>query len=69
MPDDRIVQDGYLLKEEPEPEVGTRLRHHSAEWVKHTHTRQEWEVGRGTDACLLPSFHSGPALSLTSLSR
>lgn len=62
MPDDKIVQDGYLLKEEPEPDVGTGLRHHSAEWgwgEAHPRSYRSGEVGR-THTFLLPYFTLGP---------
>lgn len=58
----KIVQDGYLLKEEPEPNVGTGLRHHSAEgrWgeAHPSHTG----VGRWWENTHLPAalFYSGP---------
>lgn len=62
MPDDKIVQDGYLLKEEPEPNMGLGLRHHSAggDGVKPTQVIQEWEGGGRTHTCLLPYFTLGP---------
>lgn len=70
MPDDKIVQDGYLLKEEPEPDVGTGLRHHSAEWgwgeAHPSHTGVGRWVGEHTPACCLILLW---ALSLISLLR
>lgn len=46
MPDDKIAQDGYMLKEEPEPYVVTGLRHHSTEWGLGEAHQSQTGVGR-----------------------
>lgn len=70
MPDDKIVQDGYLLKEEPEPEVGPGPWPPSAQWDLVRPTRIRQGVGRqGREQTLPAASFSLWAQRLISLSR
>lgn len=65
MPDDKIVRDGYLLTEEPEPEWDLAR----STPVQAPQIKQEWEGGEGNIRLPAASFSRWWALSLISLSR